>query len=152
LSRDVHVKTDTEFAAAATYWRSRYGFRVHTAFSRSTLQVSDAVVVGAASPAASASDINSVGIDTWLYDIGGAIGFVEYSPGRSVWPYGFVGVGGITYNLKQTIPPPLTFVGQAPSQPAVGRNTTVIVGDGRQFLLTTNALSQETVFEVNVGM
>jgi hypothetical protein len=153
LTRDVRVKTDAEFAAAATYWRSRYGFRAYTGYSRSSLQISDAAIVGGAAsmPAGAGGDISSVGIDTWIYDIGAAIGFVEYSPGRSVWPYGFVGFGGITYNLKQTIAPPLTFVG-VPGQPTVGSTTTIIVSDGRQLLLTTNALSTETVLAVNLGV
>jgi len=152
LTRDVRVKADTEFTAAATYWRSRYGFRAHTGFSRSSLKISDAVVAAraASTSAGNVSGIASVGIDTWLYDIGGAIGFLEYSPARSVWPYGFIGFGGITYNLKQTVPPPLTFVQLGPSVPAANR--TIIVSDGRQFLLTTNALSTETVFAVNAGL
>src|SRR4029077_4195337 len=66
------------------------------------------------------------------------------------WPYGFFGVGGITYNLKQTIAPPLTFLERAPSAPA--RSTIIVAGDGRQFLLTTNALSVETVLAFNVGL
>jgi hypothetical protein len=40
-------------------------------------------------------ETNSVGIDTWLYNVGGAIGFVEYAPTRWVWPYGFIGLAGL---------------------------------------------------------
>jgi hypothetical protein len=145
LTRDVHVKPDTEFTAAATYWRSRYGLRVHGGFSRSSVSIGAAPVASAVG-----GDAASVGIDTWLYDLGAAIGFLEYEPRRSVWPYGFFGVGGITYNLKQTIAPPLTFVDRAPSAPA--GNTIVVASDGRQFLLTTNALSTDTVLAFNVGL
>jgi hypothetical protein len=153
LTRDVHVKPDTEFTAAATYWRSRYGVRVHGGFSRSSVSISPTPVAASSSstPTRNTSDeATSVGIDTWLYDLGAAIGFVEYEPARSVWPYGFFGVGGITYNLKQTIAPPLTFLERAPSAPA--RSTIIVAGDGRQFLLTTNALSVETVLAFNVGL
>jgi hypothetical protein len=66
-----------------------------------------------------------------------------------VWPYGFVGLGGITYKLKQTVAPPLTFIARGPSGSA---DRTIIVSDDRQFLLTTNALRTETVFAVNLGV
>jgi hypothetical protein len=153
LTRDVHVKPDTEFTAAATYWRSRYGLRVHGGFSRSSVSISATPVAGRSSSTPtgnSSDDATSVGIDTWLYDLGAAIGFVEYEPGRSIWPYGFFGVGGITYNLKQTIAPPLTFLERPPSAPA--GNTIIVASDGRQFLLTTNALGVETALAFNVGL
>jgi hypothetical protein len=155
LTRDVHVEPDTEFTAAATYWRDRYGFRAQASFSRSSLRISGAPVAGSPSstPGGNVSgEITSVGIKTWLYDVGGAIGFVDYAPARWVWPYGFVGLGGITYNLKTTIAPPLTFIERGPSPPDAARNTIIVASDGRQFLLTTNALSTETVFAVNVGL
>ena len=150
LSRDVHVEPDTQFSAGATYWRGRYGFRARAGFSHSSLKITGTPVTSSASSAAIASDLTSVGIDTWLYDIGAAIGFVEYAPGRVAWPYGFIGLGGITYNLKQTVAPPLTFIDTGPSRPAA--NTVVVASEGRQFLVTTNALSTETTFAVNVGV
>jgi hypothetical protein len=61
-------------------------------------------------------------------------------------------VGGITYNLKKTIAPPLTFIERGSSRPDAARNTIIVVSDGRQFLLTTNASSTETVFAANVGV
>ena len=152
LTRDVRVKPDTEFTAATTYWRSRYGLRVHGGFSRSSVSIGATPVAGS-SPSASAvgsGEAAAVGIDTWLYDLGAAIGFVDYEPRRSVWPYGFFGVGGITYNLKQTIAPPLTFLDRPPSAPA--GNTVVVASEGRQFLLTTNALNVDTVLAFNVGL
>ena len=152
LTRDVHVKPDTEFTAATTYWRSRYGLRVHGGFSRSSVSIGATPVAGS-SPSTSAvgsGEAAAVGIDTWLYDLGAAIGFVDYEPRRSVWPYGFFGVGGITYNLKQTIAPPLTFLDRPPSAPA--GNTVVVASEGRQFLLTTNALNVDTVLAFNVGL
>ena len=152
LTRDVHVKPDTEFTAATTYWRSRYGLRVHGGFSRSSVSIGATPVAASSSSAAAAGsgEAVSVGIDTWLYDLGAAIGFMEYEPRRSVWPYGFFGVGGITYNLKQTIAPPLTFLDRPPSAPA--GNTVVVASEGRQFLLTTNALNVDTVLAFNVGL
>ena len=151
LTRDVHVKPDTAFTAAATYWRSRYGLRVQGGFSRSSVSVgATPVVTSSTSTAVASGDAASVGVDTWLYDLGAAIGFLEYEPKRSVWPYGFFGAGGITYNLKQPIAPPLGFVARAPTAPA--GNTIIVAGDGRQFLLTTNELNVETVLAFNVGL
>jgi hypothetical protein len=155
LTRDVHVKPDTEFTAAGTYWRGSYGFRARAGFSRSSVRINGAPVPGSPQSAPGnniSGEIASVGIDTWLYDVGGAIGFVEYEPTRLVWPYGFIGFGGITYNLKKAITPPLTFIEQGPSRPDANGNTVIVLSDGRQFLVTTNALSTDTVFAVNVGL
>lgn len=153
LTRDVHVKPGTTFTGGATYWRSRYGFRAFGGFSRSSLRVGGFSPVDSVSSTANISgQLASVDIDTWIYDVGAAIGFVDYAPTRRVWPYGFFGVGGITYDLKTAIAPPLTFVEHAPSLPGAARNTIIVASEGRQFLLTTNALSTETVFAFNVGM
>jgi hypothetical protein len=154
LTRDVRVEPDTALAASATYWRARYGFRTQAGLSRSSLNIGGPPVVDTASSTAAGTsgDITSVGIDTWLYEVAGLIGFVDYDPSRRVWPYGFVGLGGITYDLDKTIAPSLAFVERGPSRPGAAGDTIVIVSDGRQFLLTTNALSTETVFAVNFGL
>src|SRR5262249_25098887 len=92
LTRDVRVEPDAEFTAAATYWRSRYGLRVRGGFSRSSVSIGAAPVAGSSSstPAGNISgEATSVGIDTWLYDLGASIGFFEYEPTRLVCPYGF---------------------------------------------------------------
>src|SRR5205814_9254415 len=77
LTRDLRVEPDTQFAAAVTYWRGRYGFRTQAGFSRSSLTIGRAPLgaVGA----------TSIDIDTWLYDVRGAIGFSEYRPAKPVW-------------------------------------------------------------------
>ena len=153
LTRDIHVEPDTEFTAAATYWRSRYGLRVRGGFSRSSVSIGAVPLAGVSlstPPANAVGAASSIGIDTWLYDLGLSIGFLEYEPRRVVWPYGFFGVGGITYDLKQAIAPPLAFLEQPPSAPPA--NTIIVTDDGHQFLLTTNTLSTETVFAFNLGL
>jgi hypothetical protein len=147
LARDLRVEPDTEYSGAVTYWRSRYGVRAQAGYSRSSLKIGG-VPLGAAQ---SADDRTSVGIDTWLYDVRAAIGFLD-APSRRVWPYGFVGLGGITYHLKNTISPPLTFVAHGPSIVDNRGNTVVIADQGRQFLLAIDELSTETVFAVNAGL
>jgi hypothetical protein len=150
LSRDVHVEPDTEFTGTATFWRGNYGFRARVGFSRSSLSVSGIPMTTTVDTITSKT--TSVGIDTWLYDVGASIGFIDYTPKRTVWPYGFIGLGGITYHLKETIAPPLVFIDHPPSRPDTGGTTVIVVSDDRQFLLTTNALSTETVFAFNFGV
>jgi hypothetical protein len=157
LTRDMRVEPDTELSAAATYWRGRYGFRSHAGFSRSSLSIGG-VPVGsnplslAPTPPLSTGGISSVGVDTWLYDVGGAIGFVEYAPTRWVWPYGFVGFGGITYNLKQSVAPPLMIVEGGAARTLAQANTVVVADRSETLLLAVNELRRETVFAVNFGV
>jgi hypothetical protein len=136
LARELRVDADKAYGGALTYWEGRYGFRVQGAYSKSSLKI------GGSAP---------VGIKTWLYDMRGVIGTTEYKPGRIVWPYGFVGFGGITYDLAQTVSPPLTFITQAPTISTAPN--TIIVGDrGRQFVLSEDELGAKTVFAVSFGV
>jgi hypothetical protein len=141
VAQDLHVKPATELTAAATYWRGRYGLRGQAGFSHSSLRIGNTT-----------GEVTSVGMDTWLYDLRGVVGFDDYRPSRLIWPYGFIGFGGVTYNLKKSVIPSLTFIDQGPGRrDASGQTVIIIAGDGRQFLITTNALSTETVFAVNFG-
>jgi hypothetical protein len=147
LVRDLHVEPDRELGAAVTYWRGRYGFRVQGGFSSSS------VLIGGPVPDIDepAGQSLSVGVDTWLYDIRGTIGFMEYEPETWVWPYGFFGVGGITYDLEQRIGPPLlTFI--EGGRPGPGPDVVISHDRGREFLLAVDELGLETVFAFNVGV
>jgi hypothetical protein len=97
------------------------------------------------------SGSTAVDVDTWLYDVRGAIGFTEYRPTRVAWPYGFVGLGGITYDLKRPVSPPLTFITRSPTLDSRG-NPIIITDDGRQLLLSLDELGTEPVFAVNFGL
>jgi hypothetical protein len=148
VARDLRVEPDTEFAGAVTYWRSRYGLRTQLGFSRSTLTVGSPVFAG---QTAVNFDTSSINIDTWLYDIRAAIGWFDYLPSRRVWPYGFIGLGGITYDLNRSVPPAvLTFVQRAGNPTAPG-TVVVIRADTSNVLLTANDLKVETVFAFNFG-
>jgi hypothetical protein len=149
LARDLRVEPDMEFDVAATYWRGRYGFRTQGGFSRSSLTIGAAP---SSPPQLATRGTTSIDVDTWLYDVRGAIGFTEYAPSRRVWPYGFFGFGGITYNLKETVVPPLTFIEQSPARSDARGSTIVVAGDGRQFLLSVDQLGIETVFAVTFGV
>lgn len=144
LTRDVRIKPATVYGGAVTYWRSKYGFRAHAAFSDSTLTLGRSF-----DPVEGSID---VGVETWMYDVRGAVGLIEYTPKRIAWPYVFIGLGGITYNLSRTVTPPLrTFIEQPPpSGSAPGR---VIVDDGgRRFVVAVDELGLETVLAFNFGV
>src|SRR5688572_30111988 len=99
LVRDVRVKPGSVFGAAGTYWRGRYGFRVHGAYSESSLDFGPSF-----DPIEGSVDVD---VKTYMYDVRGAVGLIEYTPTRVAWPYAFIGLGGITYDLSRTVSPPL---------------------------------------------
>ncbi len=147
LVRDLSVEPDQEVGGAVTYWRGKYGVRVQMGYSSSSILIGGPLVVldGSSGPGQSLS----VGVDTWTYDIRGAIGFLEYDPSLWVWPYGFFGFGGITYDLEQRIGPPLlTFIEGGRTDPDV----VVAKNGGSEFLLAVDELALETVFAFNFGV
>lgn len=138
VTRDLRVKPGSVVGGAVTYWRGKYGFRTQVGRSRSSL------LIGGDSAA-------SIDVNTWFYDVRGAIGLVDYHPRRLAWPYVSLGFGGITYDLARTVSPPLlTFIegGRPRSDP---RTDIVIIDSGREFLLQVDELGTETVFAFNVG-
>jgi hypothetical protein len=143
LVRDMHVNSDTQMDGAITYWRGRYGFRVQAGLAQSS------VTIGG--PFAGADDDMTIDMDTWLYDVRGAIGLVEYAPQRRVWPYGFFGFGGITYDLDRPIRPSLmTFIERPPV--SGGPPTIIVQDDNEQLLLAVDQLKTESVFTVSYGI
>lgn len=148
LVRDLRVKADQEFGAAVTYWQGRYGFRVQGAFSSSSVSIGGPLLGLEGQP-----ELTSVDVDTWLYDIGGAIGFLEYSPERWVWPYGFFGVGGVTYDLARRVSPPLlTFIEHGRPDGDGTRDVRTGRDRGTEFLLAIDELEVETVFALTIGV
>jgi hypothetical protein len=146
LVRDLRVEPNSVVGAAVTYWRDRYGFRAHGALSRSTVTAGGPLE-------APAGEFRAADVDSWFYDVRGAIGLVEYSPARPVWPYVFLGFGGITYDLDRTITPPLlTFVERASARPQGNGDILITEDEGRQFLLSVDELGRETVLAFNFGV
>jgi hypothetical protein len=151
LVRDLRVKPDTVFGGTVTYWRDKVGFRTHVGLSRSSIVLGGGAL-GAIAPPES-GDIIAAELDTWFYDVRGAIGLMEYSPTRRAWPYVFVGLGGITYDLSRTVSPPLmTFIERTTSRPAGAGDIVVVEDSGRQFVLAIDELGLETVLAVNFGI
>ena len=133
---DLRVEPGPVFGASLTYWKWKYGFRVNVARS-------DASLVSGGNHIA---DVN-----TWFYDVRGAIGLVDYKPTRLAWPYAFFGLGAITYDLSKTISPPLTTFIERQRTLAAER-IVVIDRGGRQFLLQEDELGLDTVPAFNVGV
>ena len=144
LVRDLVVDPGPVYDAAVTYWEGRYGFRAHGGFAKSCLAVGRRcgdLRVGEGS--------SSVDVDTWIYDIGGAIGLIDYRPNAWAWPYVFLGVGGITYNLDQGVGPPLTFIER---QRTVDGRTVVVRDSSDQLLIAIDELGIETQFALHLGV
>ncbi|MGH2436165.1 MAG: hypothetical protein ACRDFA_04135, partial [bacterium] len=148
LVRDLFVEPGPVFDGAVTYWEGRYGFRAHAGLARSCLAVGRNCndVIGLPGAA------DSVDVDTWMYDIGGAIGLVDYARGTRVWPYVFLGVGAVTYNIERTISPPLTFIERRPPRPAEAQAAIISRDDPDQLLISIDELGVETRFALNVGV
>jgi hypothetical protein len=152
LVRDLRVEPESVFGAAVTYWRDRYGFRAHGAVSRSSI-VAGAPLEAAVPLEAPPGELRAAGVDSWFYDVRGAIGLVEYSPARLALPYVFLGFGGITYDMDRTITPPLlTFIERASVRPQGNGDILVTEDGGREFLLSVDELGMETVFAFNFGV
>jgi hypothetical protein len=139
LVRDLEVEPGPVFDGVVTYWEGRFGFRAHGGFARSCLAVGGNCGSG------------SVDVDAWMYDVGGAVGLMDYRRGAWAWPYFFVGVGGVTYNLERTVSPPLTFLERRPPRPSDGQ---VIVSrdDPDTLLIAIDELGVETRLALNLGV
>ena len=147
LARDLVFVPGPVFDATVMYWEGRYGFRAHGGFSRRCLAVGRRC---GAIATLSGPTRGSVDVDASYYDVGGAIGLVDYRRNPWVWPYVFVGLGGVTYDIKENVSPPLQmFIERRPqTTPDVS-----IASDRRgPLLIAINELGLETKFAVNFGL
>jgi hypothetical protein len=149
LARDLVVDPGPVYDGTVTYWEERYGLRVHLGFSQSCLAVGRRCHdLAPISPTGS----GDVDLDAWQYDIGGAIGFMEYGRTSWVWPYGFVGLGAVTYNLERSVGPPLgVFIQRRPSF-SPDRQVVITREDADTLLIAIDELGLETKFAVNFGI
>lgn len=142
LARDLVVEPGPVFDTAVTYWEGRYGFRAHGGFARSCLSTNRSCATGLGQA------VGTVDVDTYIYDVGGAIGLVDYDRNRKVWPYVFMGMGAVTYDLEHGVGPPLDVIERRP--PAGG--STVIIAEPSQSLIVIEELALETKFTWNFGV
>ena len=145
LARDLVVDSGPVYDATVTYWEGRYGFRAHGGFARSCLAVGRTcgVLTSLGEP------VSRVNVDTYMYDVGGAIGLIDYRPALWVWPYVFFGVGAVTYNLDQSVGPPLTFVERRPGR---GGSDIVVSRDPDTLLISVDELGMETQLALTLGL
>jgi hypothetical protein len=147
LVRDLVVDPGPVFDGTVTYWEGRYGFRAHAGFAQSCLAVGR--TCGALTSLG--EPISGVNVNTYMYDVGGAIGLIDYRPGRWAWPYAFFGIGAVTYDLDQSVGPPLTFIERRPARGADGQ---VIVNrdDPDTLLISIDEIGIETQLALNLGI
>jgi hypothetical protein len=144
LVRDLVVDPGPVYDGTITYWEGRYGFRAHAGFAKSCL----AVGRHCGDIASVTAESGTVKVKNYSYDIGGAVGLLNHRPGRWVWPYAFVGVGGVTYDLDRTVGPPLTFIER---RPAGNGPAAVITRDPDPLIISIDELGVETRLAFNVG-
>lgn len=146
LARDLVVDPGPVYDATVTYWEGRYGFRAHGGFARSCLAVGRncGVITSVGQP------VSRVNVDTYMYDVGGSIGLIEYRRNRWAWPYVFFGAGAVTYNLDQSVGPPLTFIEHRGNR----GGTDIIVSreDPDTLLISVDELGIETKLALTLGI
>ena len=151
LGRDLVFMPGPVFDATVMYWEGRYGFRTHAGFSRKCLAIAGRCV---AIPTLDGPTRGSVSMDAYSADVGGAFGLREYHRNPWVWPYVFFGFGAVTYDIKQSISPPLQmFIEQRPPANAdvtVNKNFTGF--GGQTLLIAIDELGLETKFAMNFGV
>jgi hypothetical protein len=142
LVRDLVVDPGPVYDGTVTFWRDRYGFRAHVGYGKSCLAVGRSCT-----DLAAVVESGTVQVQSYAYDVGGAIGMLNYAPQRWVWPYIFFGLGGVTYDLDQTVGAPLSFIERQPPQ-----NTGVIVvDDPNTLLISVEQLGVENKLALTIG-
>ena len=146
LVRDLVVDPGPVYDATVTYWRGKYGFRAHGGFAQSCLAVGRncGVITSLGQP------VSRVNVDTYIYDVGGAIGLIDYHRDRWAWPYAFFGLGAVTYNLDQSVGPPLTFIEHRGNRTDIDK--VISIDDPDTLLISVDELGIETNFAVTLGI
>jgi hypothetical protein len=86
-----------------------------------------------------------------MYDVGGAVGLLDYRRGALVFPYAFFGLGGVTYDLDRTVSPPLSFIERRPPRTA-DELKIELDDDPDQLLIAIDELGLETRLALNIGV
>lgn len=146
LVRDLVVDPGPVFDATVTYWEGKYGFRAHAGFAQSCLAAARTcgVLTSLGQP------VSRVNVDTYIYDVGGSLGLIDYRRDRWAWPYVFFGVGAVTYNLDQSVGPPLTFIEQRGNRG--GSDVVITREDPDTLLISVDELGIETSFALTFGI
>lgn len=135
LAPEFQVESGPVLGGSFSYSKTKYGLRVNVARSASSLK---------------SGGVNIVDVNSWFYDIRGTMGLVDYTPARSVLPYLFVGVGGITYDFARTVSPSRSpFLAHLPAQ----QDDLLVLDHGRgRFVLEVDQFGRESVLALNFGI
>jgi hypothetical protein len=147
LARDLVVVPGTVFDGTVMYWEGRYAFRAHGGYSTSCLAVGRHC--GQMASLTGAGD-RSVDVNIASYDIGGAIGLIDYERRLWVWPYMFAGLGGVTYDLSQQVGPPLNVITNRGSSNTGDRQ--IVLTRDRVDIIAIDELGLETKLAFNFGV
>ena len=147
LARDLVAVPGTVFDATVMYWEGRYGFRAHGGYSKSCLAVGRHCGQMASLSGTSGS---AVDVKIASYDVGGAIGLIGYERNRWVWPYFFAGLGGITYDLSQSVGPPLGIFVERSRSTSPDRQ--IVLTRDRADVIAIDELGLETKLAFNFGI
>lgn len=142
LVRDLVIDPGPVYDGTVTYWRDRYGLRVHAGYGKSCLAVGRSCT-----DLSTIIESGTVQVKSYSYDVGGSIGLLDYAPQRWAWPYLFFGLGGVTYDLDQTVGPPLTFIERRPPT----RPDVVVTEETHPLLISVDELGVETRIAFSIG-
>ena len=142
-------------AAAVTYWKGRYGFRVQAGFAQSCATTGsrcdedDDVLI----PPFDELPIAEVEMNQYSYGVQGIVGLTEYSPNQQFRPYVILGAGGVTYDLDRPLsgllPGPLTTTGPVRID---DHGETIIVADPTTLVFSINEGGITSKFALNWGI
>jgi hypothetical protein len=152
LLRDVAVAPGAGGEVAVTYWKGRYGFRVHAGYSQSCLTTASRC---GARPAArdAALSVAEVPMDIWRYGVMGVVGLRNYAGSRFFRPYLLVGAGGVAYDSDEDVLPLFPGTFQRLTPPGDALPGTVYITDGTSaFLIATDELGLENAFSLTLGV
>jgi hypothetical protein len=79
---------------------------------------------------------------------GRSLGLLHYRRELWAWPYAFFGAGAVTYNLDQSVGPPLTFISRRPA----GGGSVIITEDPDTLLISVDELGLQTQFALTFGV
>lgn len=152
LLREFAVAPKLGGTGSITYWRGRYGFRVHAGFVRSCVTTGNRCE-GSRLPEQDELEVTEIDMDTWSYGVQGIVGLMEHTTGQWFRPYLIVGAGGVTYDLEHplstVLPGPFTSTGPVR---VGGGGTTVLLNDPATYLIAVDEVSLETRFALNLGI
>jgi hypothetical protein len=151
LLREFAMAPEFGGTASVTYWRGRYGFRVHAGFVRSCLTTGDGCE--SSPPASTGLGDAAIDMDTYAYGVQGVVGLIEHTQGQWFRPYLIVGAGGVTNDLASPLtsilPGPFSNIGPARVS---GGDRTFILDDPTTLMIQTDEVGLETRFALNLGV